>query len=141
MKNLLNSVLVVDHSYESGRKIENIIKENNIATDIAVAYNSWTALNYLKQRLAVGKPLPNLTFIDIDLPQLSAWDFLSQLKDQIGITPYHEIYLLSSDSSTDDMIKAGINPLAAGIINKPVTDREINNIALEYAKRNMSDVA
>ncbi len=141
MKNLLKSVLVIDANSESGRGIERFLLDNNLAKDVAVAHNTWTALNYLKQRLAVGKPLPNLTFIDIDLPHLSAWDFLKKFDEQIGESHQHEIYLLSDSNNTNDLIKASINPLSSGVINKPVTDREISRIAYNYAKKYTQNVA
>lgn len=141
MKNLLKSVLVIDGNPDSGRGIERFLLDNNLANEVAVAHNAWTALNYLKQRLAVGKPLPNLTFVDVDLPHLSAYDFLDKLDEQIGESRHHEIYLLSASNSTNDLIKASVNPLSSGVINKPVTDREISRIAYEYAKRYTQNVA
>lgn len=141
MKNILKSVLIIDGNPDSGLGIKRFLLDNNLANDVALAHNAWTALNFLKQRLAVGKSLPNLTFIDIDLPHLSAWDFLEKLDTQIGKSPLHEIYLLSASNNTNEIIRASVNPLSSGVINKPVTDREIGRIAYDYAKRYTQKVA
>lgn len=141
MKNLLKSVLVIDGNPDSGHGIKRFLLDNNLAKDVAVAHNAWTALNYLKQRLAVGKPLPNLTFVDIDLPHLSAWDFLEKFSNQIGECELHKIYLLSSSNNTKEIIKASLNPLSSGVINKPVTESEIGRIAYDYARRYTQNVA
>lgn len=141
MKNLLKCVLVIDGNPESGQGIKKYLLDNNLVKDVAVAQNTWAALNYIKQRLAVGKSLPNITFIDMDLPHKGAYEYLNKIHSQFGKSPEREVYLLSSSSDTNDIIKASMNPLSSGVINKPVTDREIGVIAYDYVKKYFENVA
>lgn len=141
MKYLLRSVLIVDPQVQSGRDIEAYIREHNIAKEVAVARDGWSALNYMKQRLSVGKPLPNLTLLDTDSPHFNAWEFLDTLSEELEHSVFHQVYLLCGDVPMNDMIRARMNPMTEGIINKPVTDVEIDRIAIQYAQKFLQNVA
>lgn len=135
MKNLIESVLLIEANPETARQNEMMIENTNLVYQIAVAYNADNAMNYIHQRLSVGKDLPSIILLDIHLPDASAWDFLNKLQLQFLNKEFPEIYLLSEDSNTQDAIRGSVHHLTKGIINLPLTDWEITKILNKYKEQ------
>jgi len=141
MKKRIGSVLLVDANKKSAHTNEAMVKATNLVNHVAVAYNAENGINYIKQRLAVGKELPNIILIDINLPGMNSWEFLDVFKTKFVGSYAHEIYLLSNGSKTTDVIKGSMHPLTHGVINMPIIDWEINQILLNYLDRFELNVA
>ncbi|NEN25494.1 hypothetical protein G3O08_18540 [Cryomorpha ignava] len=135
MKKRIDSVLLIDSNKQSAHINEEMIKATNLVGYVAVAYNAQNAVSYLKQRLAVGKDLPNIILLDINLPGVSSWDFLEIFETQFVDSYNHEIYLMSNDSNTKDVIKGSMHSLTQGVVNLPIIDWEINQILVNYSER------
>ena len=141
MKNLIESVLLIEGNPKSARQNEMIIENTNLVYQIAVAYNADNAMNYIRQRLSVGKELPSIILLDIHLPSSSGWNFLDKLQLQHLGKELPEIYLLGYDSNAHDIIKGSVHPLTKGIINLPLMDWEITKILNNYDNQLAYNVA
>lgn len=141
MKKQIGSVLLIDANKKSAHINEAMVKATNLVDHVAVAYNAENAINYIKQRLAVGKDLPNIILVDINLPGMSSWDFLEVFKTKFVDSYTHEIFLLSNGSNTNDVIKGSMHSLTQGVINMPIIDWEINQILVNYSERFELNVA
>lgn len=135
MNKRIESVLLIDANKQSAHLNEEMIKATNLVDHVAVAYNAENAINYINQRVAVGKELPNIILLDINLPGMSSWDFLEMFKTQFVDSYKHEIFLLSNGSNTSDVIKGSMHTLTQGVVNMPIIDWEINQILVNYSER------
>ncbi len=141
MKNLIESVLLIEGNPKTARQNEMIIENTNLVYQIAVAYNADNAMNYIHQRTSVGKALPSIILLDIHLPSSSGWNFLDKLQLQNLGKEFPEIYLLGYDSHANDIIKGSAHPLTKGIINMPLMDWEITKILNKYDNQMAYNVA
>ncbi len=132
MKNKIESVLLIDSNVEATRTNEKIFKATNLINHIAIAYNTENAINYVKQRLAVGKGLPNIIFLNINLPEMSGWDFLEKFSSQFMDSYKHLVYLINYNPNANDLIKGSLHPLTQGVINSPMVDFEIEQILRKH---------
>ena len=135
MNKRIESVLLIDANKQSAHQNEEMIKATNLVEFVAVAYNAENAINYINQRIAVGKELPNIILLDINLPGMSSWEFLEIFKTQFINSYKHEIFLLSNGSNTTDVIKGSMHTLTQGVVNMPIIDWEINEILVNYLER------
>lgn len=135
MKKQIDSVLLIDANKQSAFINEEMIKATNLVNHIAVAYNAQNAINYINQRLTVGKDVPSIILLDINLPGMSSWDFLETFKTQFVNSYKHEIYLMSNGSNTNDVIKGSMHSLTQGVMNLPIIDWEINQVLVNYSER------
>jgi len=104
-----------------------------IITDLNLDYNvrSFTSgsnlINFLSSR---KEPSAELFFIDMNMPDLNAWEFL----DAYALLPSYQknknsIFVLLSTSLRDEQIEqAKIHPLIKHIILKPLSKEKINTI-------------
>lgn len=106
-----------------------IIQQTKLVEMIHVFENGLEALNFLKENKNDHIKLPEIIFLDINMPIMNGWQFLrefSKLKPKINrkIT----IYVCSSSIAPDDMIKAKSISEVTDYIIKPVTKAKFINI-------------
>ena len=118
----LQNVMLIDDDdislYLTSRRLEkegfaqNIIKHESVDAAIADLQNNRNDIN----------KLPDLIFLDINMPILSGWDVLDKLEKIInaGTTAFN-IYIVSSSIDPDDKTRAAEHPLVKGYIEKPLT--------------------
>ena len=67
---------------------------------------------------------PNLIFLDINMPVMDGWEFLSELGKRHHALPF-QIIITSSSVDPEDRQKAELHPLVKGFIEKPITKEKI----------------
>ena len=82
--------------------------------------NGKAAYDGLKSMLDAGQPLPDLLFLDINMPIWDGWVFLEEFNLLQNSKPI-EIYILTSSTSAEDFEKARLNGLANRYLMKPLT--------------------
>ncbi|MBL4678630.1 MAG: response regulator [Mucilaginibacter sp.] len=102
----------------------------NISNSITVFRNGEDAINSLLQT-CINEPeqLPDFIFLDLNMPLLNGWDFLSHFH-RLDICRYKKIktYILSSSRSSVDIAKSAENPLVTEFISKPIELSKIKSI-------------
>ncbi len=86
-----------------------------------------TSKNGLEGLMNLEKQSPNLLFLDINMPVMDGWEFLSVLKEKGGDMPF-EIFITSSSVDPEDREKAENHPLVKGFIEKPITKEKILSV-------------
>jgi len=88
------------------------------------------ALNYILDEYGAGNETkPTILFLDINMPEISGWDFLEIFKTyDEAIHKQFTVYILSSSVDYTDKGKADSNPLVKGYIEKPLTRDKIKNV-------------
>lgn len=89
--------------------------------------NGKEAYDNLKAMLESGKSLPELIFLDLNMPIWDGWIFLEEFK-RLPVSDNIIIYILTSSISNEDFEKAKIHGLEERYLMKPLginTLREI----------------
>ncbi|MEQ8364865.1 MAG: response regulator [Cyclobacteriaceae bacterium] len=89
--------------------------------DIVIAKNGLEGLKNLEEKL------PNLLFLDINMPVMDGWEFLTELGKQPGDPPF-QIIITSSSVDPEDRQRAEGHPLVNGFIEKPITKEKILSV-------------
>ena len=94
--------------------------------------NGEEAFSAFKDKLEMKQKLPDIIFLDIEMPIMDGWEFMEQidLLKPIFNDQQVEIFILSSSITVEDKLKAENNPNIKGYITKPIT--------LEDIKKNIS---
>jgi len=88
------------------------------------------ALNYIKCCNDSKEALLKTTiFLDINMPDLTGWEFLEEFKDfSEEVKNNFTIYMLSSSVDYKDKNQAKENPLVEGYIEKPLTRAKVSEL-------------
>lgn len=73
----------------------------------------------LKQMHDQGEQMPDMIFLDINMPIWDGWDFLDEIV-KLELQDTFDVYMVSSSTSLCDKEKAESYPLIKGFLTKPL---------------------
>ena len=99
-----------------------IIRQAFPDSQVIVIKSSTEALEYLKTIVATNEPLPDVIFLDINLPQMNGFELLDKLSEEdINYLQNSKIYMLSSSIDQRDMDRVEANEIITGFVGKPLS--------------------
>jgi CheY-like chemotaxis protein len=114
---MYNKVMVIDDNEMDLLNSRISISESSFAHTVMVQKTAEGALAYL----AMSDDLPEVIFLDINMPGLNGFDFLEKFsKLDISIRAKCKVVMLSSSSSKEDMQHAEENEHVNRYIVKPL---------------------
>ncbi len=115
-------ILLVEDREEDIDITKEAIKETAINSEMVVARDGQKALDYLEDRRNDEEALPDLIFLDLNLPKVSGQEVLEHVKDNELLRRIPIIVL--TISKRDEDIARSYDSGAAGYITKPVDYKE-----------------
>lgn len=113
----LSCILLID-DHEATNFIHQMIIEKSGCVEKIVSVNSgFRALEYLNN---LTNQLPNLIFLDINMPKMNGWQFLEAYK-KLDPSRKTNIVMLTASNNPSDLEKAMENPEVLDFKNKPLT--------------------
>jgi len=104
--------------------------------DIVVCRSGEEALNYLKQHLTTPERLPEFILLDIQMPEMSGFEFLDHYKKlPVSFTEGCNIAMLSSTLDFSDIQRAEANPYVVKLLKKPLIPAVLQEVVKEHLQR------
>jgi CheY-like chemotaxis protein len=128
-----NKVLLVDDDKINNFINIRLIRRIGLSDDIIVTNNGQEAISYLQQ--CEKDEWPALILLDINMPVMDGFEFLEEFEKldfNAGEKPM--IVVLTTSTNMHDIQKVESSPIAAGYINKPLTEDNL----LGFIRRNAS---
>ena len=130
MSQKLNCILLVDDNDADNFFHKLVISELHVVDNIQVAETGLEAINYLKKENAI---IPQLIFLDINMPRMNGWEFLEEYKD---LAPAQKakivIIMLTTSVNPEDKEHAEKIKEVNGFETKPLTTEKLNGILAQY---------
>ena len=117
-------VLLIDDN-----DIDNFINERMITTNffsnrVIVKNSGESALNYLRENAEIDNNLPQVIFLDLNMPVMDGFAFLSEYENlSVKVKNNCKVIVLSSSISPEDINRASTNPLVVKYVNKPLNEK------------------
>lgn len=128
MKNHLKSITLVDDE-EITNFVNKILLEKMHVCDKIITYNEASkALKELISNLNDGADLPEIMFVDINMPEMNGWEFVDLFCSNEGLKHRIKVYLLSSSQNEDDVKRANEDDCIKGFIGKPLTEEKVRQV-------------
>ncbi|MBM1104889.1 response regulator [Aurantibacter crassamenti] len=106
-----------------------IIKEVNFCEEILVFNNGQDALDEFKKLTDLGKELPSIIFLDLNMPIMNGWEFLEQFtKIENNNQDKVIVYIISSSVDPRDLEKVGNYEIIHNYILKPFSSKDLESI-------------
>jgi len=129
MKNKVHKILLVDDDDDANYYQEKVIKKNQFAEQVDKAYNGAEALEYINSCVKDKKPLPEIIFLDLNMPQMNGWAFLEKYNQlDESIKSKIVLIILTSSINPDDAERASKNSDVKGYKNKFLNKAQLGEI-------------
>lgn len=121
--------LVIDDSKIDRFIVEKLIERVKFANEVVGKELAQEGLDYLKQRMAAGQELPKVIFLDINMPEMSGFDFLDAFCTfPQDVVEQCAVVMLSSSLNEDDHKKAMSYPPVKMYCNKPISTNKLDEL-------------
>lgn len=125
----LKTILLVDDDHSTNFYHRLVLHEAGVAERIDVCVNGEAAIEYLTEALKEGAPLPEIIFLDINMPVMDGWEFLKEY-DQLPDTVKNNvnIVILTTSINPDDREFAMQQPHVKEFRNKPLSAEMVEEL-------------
>lgn len=109
-----------------------VLKDQAFCSNIIKFEKAEHALDYFKDQAATSKEtvqLPNLIFLDINMPVMDGWEFLDAFMQRFPdyITSV-KVVILSSSVNPADIKIVNNHPMVISFMPKPIVDEELESL-------------
>jgi CheY-like chemotaxis protein len=127
-------VLSIDDDQSSQILMRAYLKDESFCNEFVSKANGQEGLNYLKDICAASTAdaWPAVIFLDINMPVLDGWGFLTQFEDlcqQHGTYPIVVTVSATTPSEDRDRDRANTHPLVLSLVQKPINSKTIEQIS------------
>ncbi len=125
----LNSSCIIDDDDIFIYGTKKIMKRIDFCDEILVFNNGQEAIDGLKLLVAQNKKLPNVIFLDINMPIMDGWEFLEDfIKIPNNNRDHVTIYIISSSIDPMDIQKVQMYGLVNNYILKPIRIEDLEKV-------------
>jgi len=119
-----NTTWIIDDDpiFVFGSKV--LLRNNGFASNIIVCQNGKEALDKIVSMLELEEGLPDVIFLDLNMPVMDGWEFLDEFSN-ISYKHNIRVYILSSSINSIDIKRAKEYSVVRDYITKPLTDTKI----------------
>ena len=127
----LVSIIDDDHFFQYATK--RIIERSEKVTDILQFHDGEEAINYFIKNKNESHKLPNIIFLDLNMPFMDGWQFLDAITAHKFNLELITIYICTSSSSLMDKEKFNKYPKLSGYLIKPIAKHELGRVLEEHS--------
>lgn len=111
---------------------EVLIKSNGLADQVVQLKNGLEAYDALMEHENNPEALPEILFLDINMPVMNGWELLEEIKNGPEIIRNNvQIHILTSSIDPRDLVLSKTYGFIKGYITKPLTEVDLDKIAKE----------
>jgi two-component system chemotaxis response regulator CheY len=109
------------------------LKATKLADQILQFPNGKEALSFLHSHAADASKLPDIIFLDINMPVTDGWKFLEEFqKLKMDFSKPIKIYMVSSSIDPRDLNRAEANPEVTAYVEKPVSLSKFSELLAHF---------
>ena len=129
MENNKPSVLIVDDDQVYRFAATKTIESTGIADRVDECNNGLDALNFITHAIYSYSKLPDIIFLDINMPVMDGWEFLEAYGSIISkLSKPIRIYIVSSSVDNNDVLRSKQFKHVIGYVVKPVYKDKFSEI-------------
>lgn len=129
----LSSILIIDDDEVNNYVCSKLIKQGGLTDEVHTALNGLEGLDFLKKIINANKKLPDLIFLDINMPEMNGWAFLEEYKElKKSFDKKVVLIMLSSSVHSNDIEKASMYEDIQEYVTKPLISNSLKKIAKKY---------
>ena len=133
---MYNKILCVDDDPITLMLSKKVILKSNFSKEIDTVTNGVEALNYFdniieKLKLNLNPIIPELLFLDLNMPFMNGWEFLTLFSNEnySKITSTIKVIILSSTIDPSDIKKSKSFTIVSYFLSKPINKEMLKSLS------------
>lgn len=128
------NILIIDDDEINNLICLKVIKDYNKEYDVVSITSATDGLGYIRDQIGTGTDsLPDLIFLDINMPLMNGWDFMMEYrKIMSGVDKEVKLFVLTSSQYYQDAELAKQYNEVKQLITKPLTSEILDEIEKKY---------
>lgn len=111
--------------------MKHILNGKNYFDTTTYTFYGSLVLDYIEEHKSEPEKLPDMIFVDLNMPSFSGWDFLKRMEQmQDGIAKDIPVFVISSSLHPEDKTITSKYPFVQNFVAKPVDAKEIERIVI-----------
>lgn len=128
-----DTILIIDDDPVNNFLFSRIIKVSDISQNIQTELSAKVALSSIKHNIEINRKLPDVIFLDINMPLMNGWEFLNEYEELPKCVRKNiKLYMLSSSVCEEDIRKSKEYQDVVDYICKPLTTEVLFKIHAEH---------
>lgn len=133
MNTKLQTIMLVDDNPHDNFFHERTIKQKHNHIRVIKMSSALSALEYLNSLKDKPEELPDLVFLDINMPRMNGWEFLEEFdKSENELHHVVMVIMLTTSENPDDYVKAKNWNFVTDFKTKPLTDEMLSDLISKY---------
>jgi CheY-like chemotaxis protein len=126
-------LVVIDDNPTDHYIMQRLLHNNYNCEQATYTYDGRLVLDYLKENKGTDHSMPDLIFLDLDMPQLTGWEFLDELENlHLAKENNVQVHIMSSSIRSADVFHSKKYACVNSFMTKPLS-RELVNKVCEQA--------
>lgn len=109
------------------------VELTDLVERILICRNGKEAYDMLKTLITNSEKLPEIIFLDLNMPIWDGWQFLDEFT-KIPIEQKITVYILTSSDNSEDLKRAERYNLKGNYLIKPISQQQLKELLVELAK-------
>ena len=127
-------LVVIDDNPTDHYIMQRLLHNNYNCKQTTYTFDGRLVLDYLEENKETGK-LPDVIFLDLDMPQLTGWEFLDELENfKSEAVKNVQVHIMSSSIRSADVFHSKKYACVNSFMTKPLS-RDVINKVFEQAKQ------
>ncbi|MFN0049794.1 MAG: response regulator [Cytophagales bacterium] len=127
--NRFKKVLIVDDEFVDTFITKHLMLKCNFADVYILIDSSQDAYDYISEELTLGSKLPELIFLDINMPMYNGFEILEKIETFVKMNNLNtRVFILSSSDNIDDIRKTKAFNCVEDYFVKPLNEEMLLNI-------------
>jgi CheY-like chemotaxis protein len=124
----INLVYLIDDDLIYQSITPRLIEIYQFAERVESFHDGLSAMRHLGVKLAAGQDIPNIIFLDLNMPIMSGWEFMAAFHTLPKPPRPIQIYIVSSSEREEDRQMMNEYPELCGYIVKPIAEGDFRTI-------------
>jgi len=125
----MNKLVVIDDDPINHFLMQHILRGDKHFDRTTYTLNADLVLDYIEENKESTEKLPDVIFLDLNMPQFSGWDFLDRFKGLYNsVKKDIKIFIMTSSIIPSDRTRTEQYPFVKSFISKPLKQNSIREI-------------
>jgi CheY-like chemotaxis protein len=126
----MKKIVIIDDDPIDHFMMKHILRDKDYFDITTYTVYGALVLDYIEENKSEPEKLPDIIFLDLNMPEFSGWEFLERMESMHhGLNKDIQVYIISSSVRNLDKEASAKYPFVSQFISKPIERAEIEQIA------------